>query len=423
LQRDKQLKMDITQYNHLFNYLQNQILPVDLTPTQQQKLVKQSRYFEIKNNYLYKHVRQKLLRVIRSHEMEAVLYMMHNDPTAGHFAVDIMFDKIKERYYWPQLYENIREYVRSCDSCQRRGKPKKHEELHPIPVQAPFYQIGIDFVGPLPITTNGNKYIIVAVDYFTKWPEAKAVPEATAEQVALFIYEHIICHHGCPKKILSDRGTHFNNQMIKELMNKFKIKHLLSTPYHPQTNGLVERFNRTLCESLAKTAQDLDNWDLQIAPTLFAYRTSKHSITKISPFYLVHGRNATLPLNDLDDQNVTLSKHLQNLVDQLPQTREIARNRIATSQHNQKNRHDRQIDHLYQFEIGDKVLYYDAAKDKQWSGKLNPKWKGPYYIHQVLINGSYKIREIDGRVLRTPANGNLLKPYHDRQNWEPQIVI
>ena len=80
----------------------------------------------------------------------------------------------------------------------------------------------------------------------------------------------------------------------------------------------MERFNRTLCESLAKTVQDLDNWDLQIAPTLFAYRTSKHSVTKISPFYLVHGRNATLLLDDLDDQNVTLSKHLQELVDQLP---------------------------------------------------------------------------------------------------------
>ena len=91
--------MDITQYNHHFNYLQNQILLDELTPTQQQKLVKQSRYFEIKNNYLYKHVCQKLLRVIQSHKMEAILYMMHNDPTAGHFAVDIMFDKIKEQYY------------------------------------------------------------------------------------------------------------------------------------------------------------------------------------------------------------------------------------------------------------------------------------------------------------------------------------
>jgi len=98
--------------------------------------------------------------------------MFHNDPTAAHFAVDAMFEKIRTRYYWPQMYEDIRNYVRSCDSCQRRGKNKKNQTLHPIPVNAPFYQIGIDFVEPLPLTEAGNKYIIVAMDYLTKWPEA-----------------------------------------------------------------------------------------------------------------------------------------------------------------------------------------------------------------------------------------------------------
>jgi hypothetical protein len=287
--------MDINQYNRIYSYLTQQIIPTELiTP----KSIKQFKNFcipyTVQSNYLYRNDKrnpEKLLRVIRTHEMEAILYMMHNDPTAGHFATDIMFDKIRKRYYWPQMYENIRAYVKSCDKCQRRGKPSKHEDLHPITIQAPFYQIGIDFVGPLPITDKGNKHIIVAIDYFTKWPEAKAVPEATASQVVQFIYEEIICRHGCSMKILTDRGTHFNNQMVNELMNKFKIKHLLSTPYHPQTNVLVERFNRTLCESLAKTAQEILNWDLQIAPTLFAYRTSKQSTTKISPFYLTYGRD------------------------------------------------------------------------------------------------------------------------------------
>src|SRR2546430_17379755 len=120
---------------------------------------------------------------------------------------------------------------------------------------SPFYQIGIDFVGPLPLTSNGNKYIIVAMDYLTKWPEAQAVPNANAETTANFLYETIISRHGCPQKILSDRGAHFTNQMIEKLMKKFQIKHLFSTPYHPQTNGLVERFNRTLCESLAKLGE------------------------------------------------------------------------------------------------------------------------------------------------------------------------
>ena len=116
----------------------------------------------------------------------------------------------------------------------------------------PFYQIGIDIVGPLPLTENKNKYIVVAIDYLTKWPEARAIQYANAEEVAHFIYEDIICRYECPSKILSDRGTHFKNQLVEKLMEKFQIKHLFSTPYHPQTNGLVERFNRTLCESLAK---------------------------------------------------------------------------------------------------------------------------------------------------------------------------
>ena len=129
---------------------------------------------------------------------------MHNDPTAGHFATDIMFNKIKIRYYWPQMYEDIRTYVQSCDKCQKRGKPKRNEPLHPIAVHEPFYRIGIDIVGPLPRTRQNNRYIVTAMDYLTKWPEARALEEATAEKVANFIYEDIICRHGCPAKILSD---------------------------------------------------------------------------------------------------------------------------------------------------------------------------------------------------------------------------
>ena len=138
-------------------------------------------------------------------------------------------------------------------------------------MHSPFYQIGIDFVGPLPRTKRGKKYIIVAMDYLTKWPEARAVSEATADATAQFLYEQIICQHDCPQIILSDRRTHFNNNMIKALTEKFKINHLLSTPYHPQTNSLVERFNRTLCESLARQSLKNNDWDLYIASTLFAY--------------------------------------------------------------------------------------------------------------------------------------------------------
>src|SRR3954449_2093801 len=114
----------------------------------------------------------------------------------------------------------------------------------------------------------------------------------------------ILWCYSCSQIILSDRGTHFNNQVVKKLTEKFKINHLLSTPYHPQTNGLVERFNRTLCESLAKLSLKNNDWDLYIAPTLFAYRTTKHATTQIEPFFLVYGRSARLPIDLPEVENL-----------------------------------------------------------------------------------------------------------------------
>ena len=369
--------MEIQQYQNILKYLQHQITPTDIiTAQQQRKFINLTKNFIISNNLLYKKDRNdndKFIKVIQRHELEPVLYMMHNDPTAGHFATDIMFHKIKSRYYWPQMYEDIRSYVQSCDSCQRRGKYKRNEPLHPIPVHEPFYQIGIDIVGPLPRTEKGNRYIVVAVDYLTKWPEAKALGEATAENVATFIYESIICRHGCPNRILSDRGTHFNNRIVAALMNRFQIKHHFSTPYHPQTNGLVERYNRTLCETLAKLVEQSNEWDTFIAPALFAYRTSKNATTKIEPFYLVYGRPAKLPIDEQGDSNETINDRIQQLVDNVPQLRINAKERVTKAQEKQKELYHQKLRKIINYEIGDKVLYYNAAKEKQWSGKLDPK--------------------------------------------------
>lgn len=211
---------------------------------------------------------------------------------------------------------------------------------------------------------------------------------------------------------------------MDELLQKFSIRHYLSTPYHPQTNGLVERFNRTLCESLAKIVTDVQDWDQHIASVLFAYRTAQQSTTKLTPFYLTYGREARLPIDYKENEEVTILDRLNQLIEKLPFIREQTRKQIQKVQQKQKDLHDQQITYETQFAIGDKVLMYDAAKDKQWSGKLNPKWKGPFYIHNILPNGVYKLRTLDGKVLATPINIKLLKPYHDRQTmWEPTIFI
>jgi hypothetical protein len=249
----------------------------------------------------------------------------------------------------------------------------------------------------------------------TKWPEAKPVPAATAKETVQFIYEDIICRHGCPGRILTDRGTHFNNQLLQELIEKFEINHLMSIPYHPQTNGLVERFNRTLIEALARTAHDhLNDWDRYIAPVLFAYRTSTHSTTRVTPFYLVYGREAKLPTDSTKmEEELHLTDHVDAQMNQLPKIRSYVLSHVTDEQQKQKDRHDRRLKIVTSFHIGDKVLYYKALLDKQWSGKLNPKWKGPYYIHNIIGNGAYKIRELGGKILKTPVNGNFLKLYKD----------
>src|SRR6266540_505688 len=140
------------------------------------------------------------------------------------------------------MFEDIRNYVKTCDDCQRRGGLKKNNIIHPIPVKAPFQRVGIDIVGLLTITRRENRYIVTVMDYFTKWPIAKALKEVTAKAVSKFIYRKIICEHGCLEVLQSDRGTHFVNRVIEDLMKKFRIKYHLSLLYHPQTNGLVERF-------------------------------------------------------------------------------------------------------------------------------------------------------------------------------------
>jgi len=204
--------------------------------------------------------------------------------------IDATYEKIKEWYYWGGMRKDVIRHIEYCDSCQRRGKKGGKGWLNPIKVGQPFERIELDFVGPLPRTKNGNKYILVTSDYLTKWPEARAMKEATANKTVEFIYKEIICRHGTPKIILTDRGSHFRNQLVNGLCEKFEIKHKLSSPYHSQTNGLVERFNRTLCESLAKVSEKENQWDEHIESVLFGYWTAVQRTTKRTPFYFLWKR-------------------------------------------------------------------------------------------------------------------------------------
>ena len=275
----------------LTHYLTTLTFLEGLTNQQKTHIRKISTKYIFQHNLLYRKTKEGVRWVILRDQVETISYHLYTDLSEAHLGVDTVIGKIKERYYWPQMGEDVKNYIRSCDICQWREPQQRREELIPIKVKGPFHRIGIDIKGPLLITLKGNRYIVVAMDYFSKWPEARAIPNCKAETVAKFIYEDIITRHGVPQELLSDRGTSFINKVIEELCENYQMKHRLTSPYRPQTNGMIERFNRTLGECIAKLVQDNHKeWDQFIHSILLAYRTKQHKATGKTPFYLVYGR-------------------------------------------------------------------------------------------------------------------------------------
>ena len=163
-------------------------------------------------------------------------------------------------YYWKGIHADVSEFCKRCDKCQCTNCVLKRPraELHPIPIVKVWHRVGIDLVGPLPETKNGSKYIITLSDYFSKWPEADAIPSKEATCVASFLLE-IFCRHGWPKIVLSDQGREFVNQINSCLFERTGVQHCVSSAYHPQTNGLDECLNQTLVTMLKKVVDACSN--------------------------------------------------------------------------------------------------------------------------------------------------------------------
>jgi hypothetical protein len=417
--------MELNTYYRLIEYLDDLRLPETFTPPQIRSFRSKARHYFTRNGLLYKKNRrneQRPQRVVKPSEVATILYNFHEDPLAGHFGFNETFRAISERYFWPDMGNDIKAHIQSCDTCQRRKRPIRTEPLHPLKVGQPFDRLGMDIVGPLPLTKNGNQYIVVATEYLTKWPEARALPDAKATSVVSFFYEDIICRHGCPRELLTDQGTHFVNALLDALCNRLGVKHRLSTAYHPQTNGLVERFNRTLCEMLAKYSGEYQqDWDIFLPSALFAYRTIWQNTTRYEPFHLTYGRDAVLPI-ELSLPSFPIEEkppeefeklyfdRLQLLIGKISADRQAARRNIERAQEKQARLHDRKLQ-THRYSIGDKVLLKDFR-----AKKMDPKWLGPYYIHDIKLNGTYKLRTLDNKLRKKLVHADQIVPYIDRTN-------
>jgi len=232
-------------------------------------------------------------------------------------------------------------------------------------------------IGPLP---RGKRYVIVATDLFTKWVEARSLTEADAQSIAAFLHEEIICRHGIPEKITSDQGTEFVNEMINALTQQFGIKHIRTTPYHPQANGQVERTNQTLKNLLAKLAHDqLGKWDHYLPNALYVTRTMQQTTTRFSAADLLYGRQlqSNLPCRNPEVGNTDEVEYLLTEVKRLHQIRKDAHKFITRAQTKQKENFDKAHRGAETFNIGDQVLLYRDVVESSWSAKLEPRWEGP----------------------------------------------
>ena len=218
--------------------------------------------------------------------------------SSGAATRDKTFRRLQQRFYWPSMKLDIAAYVAGCQLCQRRKRPQQRHQglLQPIRVSQPWDVVGLDIFGPLPTTRRNNRFIVVFIDHFTKWPDVFPTSSITAEVIASLLHNRIVCRFGCPRTLLTDRGPQFVAGITRTLCARYGIRKAFSSAYHPQGDPVAEAFMKTLAASLSiLTTQYPAEWDELCESTAFAYRTSVHPSTGDSPFYLTYGRDAILP--------------------------------------------------------------------------------------------------------------------------------
>uniref|UniRef100_A0A8D0DEN8 Gypsy retrotransposon integrase-like protein 1 n=1 Tax=Sander lucioperca TaxID=283035 RepID=A0A8D0DEN8_SANLU len=293
-----------------------------------------------------------------------VLNLAHTHPLGAHLGVEKTKERIMQRFFWPGVHKEIENYCRSCPECQQVApKPTYKKTLIPLPIiETPFERIGLDIVGPLPKSSRGHQYILVILDYASRYPEAIPLRKATSRQIAkeLFLLSTSL---GIPKEILTDQGTPFMSRVMKELCVLLKIKQLRTSVYHPQTDGLVERFNKTLKSMLRKAVgEDGRNWDQLLPYILFAVREVPQSSTGFSPFELLLSYRPRGLLDIAKEaweeqpcQRRTLIEHVGAMRERMKAIYPMMREHLEASQRQQQASYNRSAQPR-EFKSGDRVL-------------------------------------------------------------------
>lgn len=353
-----------------------------------------------------------------------VLALAHDSPWGGHFSGKKTKQRVKSAFYWPSVVTDIKKYCQSCHSCQIFSRNKETDRVPITPVtrpEKPFEVIYIDCIGPLdPPSARGHKYALSIVDLCTRWPEVIPLRSLTAKSACQALID-VFARYGTPEMICCDQGTNFTSKLTQEVTARMGVQMRFSTPNHPQSNGLVERWNGTFKAMLKHVIEtEGREWDRFVPCLLWAYREVPNDVTGASPFELMFGREPNGPLAILKQTwtgdwtpptglNKPAGMYLKQLRERMAEMSKVVSERTARKQKEYASRYNlRTRDKAFQ--PGDVVLILESDD----SSKLKSKWKGPVTVKQKKREGSYLVTLDDGT--ERWLHANRLRPYVSRVN-------
>ena len=359
---------------------------------------------------------EKILPI--SSDFRKIIEEHHSSPLAGHSGISRTIRKIKSKYNWPSLRKDVKNFIKNCKSCQINKLTRKKSKM---PMQItdtatyPFQKVYLDIVGPLPLTINGNKFILTFQDDLSKYSLAIPIPNSESETIAKKFVEYFISKFGITVTLVTDQGTNFTSNLFKDLCKLFKINKLQTSAYHPQSNGALERSHQTLKDYLRhyiKPSQT--DWDDWVHLAIFSYNTSVHSSTKFTPFELVFGKEAEIPtaFNREPEFTYTYDDYLSELKTKLQVTRKVAKSNIIDEKQKSKINYDQKII-TPQVKVGDLILLSDESTKKGLNKKLSPPWLGPYKVISLKDKVNVVIRV---KNKPTTVHLNRVKLFHPHED-------
>ena len=378
--------------NPVITYLETGELPSD--DRLALELVLSRDMYCLEDGVLYRVMPDKTWRVIPPTQDRKDLFMeAHQGVFGAHLRGAKIYSQLHRHYWWPGMSADVKNWCCACLVCASRsvGRPER-PPLTPIPVAGPFDRVGVDVL-KLPRSRRGHSYAVVFVDYLTKWPEVYATRDQTAPTIAKLLVEEVISRHGVPNQLLSDRGPSFLSHLITEVCRLMGIRKVNTTAYHPQGDGLVERFNRTLLDMLAKTVKPGgQDWDERLPYVLFAYRATLQASTAESPFFLLYGRDPQLPTDaalcpPVERSTMRTNDYRSSLVQSMSEAWELARTSIEKAQSRQKKQHDKRARNT-PLKIGQRVFVHVPSLRTGPAHKLARPFRGPYRVVALYPNGA-----------------------------------